>query len=113
MQFNINGCKWEVLECSGSEIPLNDGFFFGRTFFLEKRIYINNALPHELKIKTLRHELTHAFLAETQINQEKEQQYSEEMLCDFVGHYGGQIEAIVDSWRDEKIIAEYEDEQSA
>ncbi len=96
MYLKINNCKWEIKECSLNDAPLSDGKFYGRTYFFDKIIYLNKDSSLEQKQKTLRHELTHAYLQETQIfYQEENIKFTEEMLCEFVGHYGGEIENIV------------------
>lgn len=92
MIADVNGVEWEILECSNSELPLNDGFFLGRTFYFDRKIYLNKDSIEQRKRQTLRHELVHAFLYETQIaTQEKDYTYTEEMLCEFVGKYGDKI----------------------
>ena len=85
MKITINNCKWEIKECSNSEVPLSDGMFYGRTYYFDKIIYINKDCSLDQKAKTLRHELTHAYLQETQIfYQEEKKEFTEEMLCEFV-----------------------------
>ena len=98
MKVKINGCKWKIKECSGNEMPFADGTFNGRIYYIEKHIYLNSVAKKKKKIKTLRHELVHAFIQETQIFNEEEVKWTEEMLCEFVGHYGGQIEDIVQQY---------------
>lgn len=103
MKCNINGFEWELLECGNSEIPMNDGLFYGRTFYFDKKIYINKDADEKSKKQALRHELTHAFISETQIsNQEKDYTYTEEMLCEFVAKYGEAIEKITNNYFMEK-----------
>lgn len=98
MKVNINGCTWKIKECTGSERELPNELHRGVTWYLEKEIYLNSAMSADAKIKTLRHELAHAFIAETQVITQEETKWTEEMLCEFVGHYGGQIEDIVQQY---------------
>lgn len=101
MKVNINGCEWTILETNGQSAVLDaSALYFGKTFYFEKIIYINESLPLEQKRKTLAHELTHAFLSETQIHyhDKNDEPYTEEMLCEFVGHYGEQISSIVNEY---------------
>ena len=105
MKFSINGCEWEIKECNNNAAPLCNVSLCGRTYFFDKRIFLNENLPRDQKEKTLRHELAHAFITETQITtQNKDEEYNEEMLCEFVGHYGKQIEAICAVYFDKKLI---------
>ena len=72
-----------------------DGYFNKKN----KIIHIRNNMGQSQTINALLHELTHAYLYETQIfYQEKEQTFTEEMLCEFVGHYGGEIEKLVQEY---------------
>lgn len=99
MSIIIFGQVWNIKECSNSEIPMNDGLFYGRTFYFDKTIYLNKDSTIEQKQQTLRHELTHAFIHETQvISQEKDFSFTEEMLCEFVGKYGNEIENIANKY---------------
>ena len=99
MKFKINGVDWQIEKCSNSELQLADGLFCGRTFFFDRKIYINKDLIPNVIEETVRHELTHAFLYQTQIlSQEKDFAYSEEMLCEFVGKYGKAIEKIAERY---------------
>lgn len=99
MKFKINGVDWSVEKCSNSENPLADGLFCGKTFFFDRKIYLNKDLNQSGLEETIRHELVHAFLYQTQIlNQEKDFSYSEEMLCEFVGKYGKDIEKIAERY---------------
>lgn len=98
MKIEINGKHWTI-----EERPTNDSFLYwengrltGSTHYFHKLIVIDETLLKESKETVLRHELTHAFLHETQIQQKDE--YTEEELCDFVGIYGEQIQKIVDGY---------------
>lgn len=92
MRLDINGCEWEIKECCNNNVPLCEDSFYGRTFYFDKVIFINRDIKKDQKEKTLRHELVHAFLDETQITtQEKGRQFSEEEMCEFMAHYGQQI----------------------
>lgn len=103
MKFKINGAMWTIEKCSNNELPLSDGLFAGRTFYFDRKIYINKDLDRALLEETIRHELTHAFIYQTQIlNQEEDFKYSQEMLCEFVGKYGKEIERIAERYLKEE-----------
>ena len=102
LEVTINKCTWTIVEVDGQSAMLSDGFFFGRTFFFDKKICINANISEDQKRKTLAHELCHAFLSETQIHyhDKNDEPYTEEMLCEFVGHYAESILKIVDQYFD-------------
>ncbi len=62
------------------------------TYFKAKEIYIDEELPDDRKAETLRHELTHAVIFETQFVTRKK--YSEEDVCDLLGMYGEIINSL-------------------
>lgn len=96
----INNVYYEVIECSNNDTALSDSFLLGRTYYFDRKIYINKDLESDKKEETLRHELTHAFIHETQIiNQEENFNYTEEMVCEFVAKYGKQIDSICRTYR--------------
>lgn len=103
MEVTINKCTWNIVEVDGqSAVFVGDLLYFGKTLYFEKTIYINANIPEDQKRKTLAHELCHAFLSETQIHyhNKSDELYTEEMLCEFVGHYGESILKIVDQYFD-------------
>lgn len=100
----INNVYYEVIECSNNETALSDSFLLGRTYYFDRKIYINKDLECDKKEETLRHELTHAFIHETQIiNQEENFNYTEEMVCEFMAKYGRLIDIICKSYRQYKV----------
>lgn len=98
MEVPINGCFWNIEEIHGQSPCFADGLYFGKTFYIDKKIYINANVSKEEKYKTLCHELTHAFIAEYLLNSGKDIRYNEEELCDFVGHYAKYIVTLADKF---------------
>ena len=102
MKIKINEMPYEIIECSNSDNPLCDGHYRGKVFYFDRKIFLNKDNNPLQKRQTLRHELTHAFLRETQIiNQEDDFSFSEEMMCEFVAKYGGKIEEIIKKYFNE------------
>ena len=71
------------------EITENEENVCGITHFSEGEIYINKDISDYLIKRTIRHELTHAFLFSYGMGQYEE--FSEENVCDFVETYGEDI----------------------
>lgn len=59
---------------------------WGVMYGAEHEIYIDKSLDTQTKYKTLIHELTHAFIFDTQAKEDD--LYTEEELCNFVSLYG-------------------------
>lgn len=89
--------KWKVCEVPTDSEKLlwkNAAPAWGMTWYREKSIYIDKELPKDQKIDTIRHELTHAVIFETQFAHNKK--YNEEDLCDLMGIYGKIINDLAD-----------------
>ena len=89
--------KWTVYEVSTDSEKLiwkSSTPAWGMTWYREKAIYIDKSLPKDRKIETIRHEITHAVIFETQFTHNKK--YNEEDMCDLVGIYGKTISELTD-----------------
>ena len=98
MKVDINGIAYEIKEVE----PINSMLFVGdkrcagTTHYHMQEIYLSQELKQDSKYSTLCHELAHAFLAETQID--CKENFTEEMLCEFVGMYSKRICDIADEY---------------
>lgn len=104
MKFNILSSTWNIKEVeSSSDILIVDSNrCFGVVSYREQTIYLDKTLLLQEKRKTLAHELSHAILYITQIEYKKD--FSEEMLCEFVGKYCEIINSIINKYFAKKII---------
>ena len=98
MIIKINNMNWEIkeVESSHSMLLVSGAVSLGTSHFLHKEIYLNKDLKPEHKQQILRHELTHAFMSETQISDKDT--FDEEELCEFVGLYGQRISEIAERY---------------
>ena len=98
MIIKVNNMNWEIkeVESSHSMLLVRGAVGQGTSHFLHKEIYLDKDLKPEHKQQVLRHELTHAFMSETQISDKDT--YDEEELCEFVGLYGYEIAFIADKY---------------
>lgn len=87
---------WDIYEVPGTDANLYvDGKQCrGVTRYFNREICINKDLLPCDKRQVLIHELTHAFIYDTQI--ETRDDYTEEHLCDFMAMYADDIIAAVD-----------------
>jgi len=92
MKAKINQTEWEIIECAeDGRLILDDSVFYrGTTHYITQKIYLNKCLGEEKLFQVLCHELSHAYLHETQLEANKNS-FTDEMLCEFVGLYGKQI----------------------
>lgn len=79
-------------EKDDSKLYINDKWCRGTIYYDEQSIYIYEGLDLLNKENVLRHELSHGFIAETQIIYREN--YNEEELCEFVAMYGKNINDI-------------------
>ena len=96
MKTTINGLEWEMVRvpCEDCGLRAKDGTMcVGTTRMYGLRIVIDRDLPRSLCLQTVRHELTHAFLMSTQL-EDKSENFTDEEICEFVAKYGAQIEEI-------------------
>lgn len=92
--FTLNGVNWTVERVSPNNPALVDEsdesqHRLGVTWFITNEIYISNELSPERMMMTLMHELAHAYIHSTQVQELTGM--DEEVLCDFVGLYADKI----------------------
>lgn len=69
-----------------NQLIVSESACYGVCKHSERTIYINRELPKDRMLRTVRHEIAHAFLHDTQIS--GKESFDEEALCEFVGIYG-------------------------
>lgn len=90
MKFILNYDEWEIKEIDSDELldlynkeyDSDSTFCFGVTLYPKHKILINKNMCEEQKIKTLKHELTHAYIWEHGLYNAPS--FTEEMVCDIV-----------------------------
>ena len=80
MEFELNEVKWSVIETSHIESD-NDILTLGETHYGESIIYIQENKT-DIMIRTLTHELLHAWLFEYGYDQDKK--FTNEDLCNII-----------------------------
>lgn len=98
MKIVINTIEWEIKEVDSLDgiLVVNSRRCKGVCDYGTQIISIQNNLKENIKRQTLAHELTHAFLFQTQIDEKDK--YSEEFVCEFLARYAFQILEIVDKY---------------
>lgn len=112
MKFKMNNVEYTIKEVSQQEykelrikedeedgVEISDvknGIYQGSTYYTKGIIYIDKNLPHEIKRKTLIHELTHCYIREYITHEEKN--YSEEMVADISANSHDIIHKIVEDY---------------
>lgn len=105
MKLTINrltGVEYDVLE-TGDNVYVyvanhfNGACQIGCCDYVHHRIYIHKDLSLVQKVKTLKHELTHAIIEEYALSND-EGQLSEEKVCDFMSIYGSEIESLTEHY---------------
>ena len=91
MKTIINQSEWTIYEVERSHnmLVLEGSSCRGTTHFRQQEIYIDNSFKDDKIFQVLCHELSHAYLYETQLG--SGMKLHEEMLCEFVGLYGKPI----------------------
>lgn len=90
MKFILNYDEWEIKEIDSDELldlynkeyDSDSTFCFGVTLYPKHKILINKDICDEQKVKTLKHELTHAYIWEHGLYNAPS--FTEEMVCDLV-----------------------------
>jgi hypothetical protein len=90
MKFILNFDEWEIKEIEQEKLlkiynenyDEESNFCFGVTIYPQHKIWINKNMCEEQKIKTLKHELTHAYIWEHGLYNVPS--FTEEMVCDLV-----------------------------
>ena len=90
MKIAINNFTWNV-----SFVKSFDKEKFGTTRYLTQEIQVLDSLSKEEKLRTLTHELTHAFMSSYGFGQIDE--WTTEVVCDFISTYADSIVRLADS----------------
>lgn len=85
--IQINDLYFKIIEVD--KIDNEDDTIISKTEYIEQKILILKSLSNEQKEKTLRHELTHAFLWAYGFGQIKE--FPLETVCEIIGIYSKDI----------------------
>lgn len=112
MEFEINSMTYTITENTLEEIrdtynkdmpekKKSNGYFFGVTDFKHNKILLNEDICEEMKIKTLKHELTHIWIFNTANNYTS---YTEEDICNIVSDSNKFIDDIVKKYINYKKI---------
>ena len=92
IKIRINGITWKIIGTSAGDeaFDANEGEeVMGITWFTKGEIYlVVDNISSELLYRTIKHELTHAFLFSYGINKEE---LTEEEVCNFVEVYAEDI----------------------
>lgn len=105
MKLTINrltGVEYDVLE-TGDNVYVyianhfNGACQIGCCDYVHHRIYIHKDLSLVQKVKTFKHELTHAIIEEYALSND-EGKLSEEKVCDFMSIYGSEIESLTEHY---------------
>ena len=112
MKFKMNDITYVIKEVSQKEykelrvkedeeddVEISDvknGIYQGSTHHTKGIVYIDKNLPHDIKRKTLIHELTHCYIREYITHEEKN--YSEEMVADISANSHDIIHKIVEDY---------------
>ena len=110
MRFKINNTEWEIKEISNADMQdkfcLDDKFTHGITIYSENTIYLNKDSKNMLK--TLKHELMHAWLFEYGHNQD-EKEFNNEDICEIVACSNDFINEVVEKYRKQNRNDDYID----
>lgn len=92
-EVKIAGQLWtiETVNSHDASLMANGESCFGTAWPAKMKIFISNELSGDRLKRTIKHELTHAYINATQCS--RNETFSEEELCDFIAIYG---EAICD-----------------
>jgi hypothetical protein len=101
MKFILNYDEWEIKEIDSDELldlynkeyDSDSTFCFGVTLYPKHKILINKNICEEQKIKTLKHELTHAYIWEHGLYNVPS--FTEEMVCDLVAAINDTINEVL------------------
>lgn len=101
MKFKMNNVEYTIKEVSqdylqNEKVEENDGYYYGKTYFMTQEVCIDKDLSKEKKRKTLIHELTHVYIREYLTSRDIEQ--DEEVLCDICANSHDIIHKIVEDY---------------
>lgn len=90
--IKVNGIVYTVYTVPVMSLQLLEGKNIGTCSYVDKAIYLSQDLEGDVLLRSLVHELTHAYIYEySQIQYSEEHRWSPEDLCIFMEHYGMQI----------------------
>lgn len=91
MHILIAGQKWDVLKVSGHDPGLyaDAKTCLGTAWPGHLRIYISAELEGDSALRTIKHELVHAYIYSTQAI--RPETWDEEDVCEFLSIYGDEI----------------------
>ena len=103
MKITINkllNIDYDIIETDDEKyVRLNGGIdsesVLGLCDVVNQKIYIHKDISISNKIKTLKHELSHALLYEYCLS---DGAYTEEQLCDFMALYGSEVERLTSKY---------------
>lgn len=82
---------FEKVEAHDAHLMVDSKACLGTTWSVKRAMYVSDELGPDRALQTIRHELTHAYLAATQISDPES--YDDEAICDTVAIYGPAIVA--------------------
>lgn len=104
MKVMIDGLEFEIIEegnqnghvfVASDETDIQELDTLGAAYYARQKIYIHRRLNVDLKKRTLRHELTHAFLETRGFAQSD---MNDEQICEFVASVAPLVEKITDNY---------------
>lgn len=104
MKFTLNNDEWTIKEVDSQkllnkynkEFDADSAFCFGVTLYPRHEIWINKDMCYEQKIKTLKHETTHAYIWEHGLYNVPN--FTEEMVCDLVAACNDAVHEIASTY---------------
>lgn len=117
VNFKLLDANYEIIETTKEELyKINEArgkedrnyFPYGITLHYERKIYINSEVCHKEKVKTLIHELMHAWMYLTANAYQED--YNEEHICEMVSASNQIINDIVHDYFSEKEMIKMRDE---
>ena len=104
MNVKINDLNWQILKVSSDDVNLLDGKnkCYGICYYTEQIIYIDKSLEINKLYRTLKHELTHAFIYCYLLKMNCK--FDEEELCEFVAIYAEKIINIATDFINTEVI---------
>ena len=93
MKFTINGSTWEIQEKRLIDINKEETWL-GVSRYAKGIIEIACDIPYPQKIRTLKHELVHVWLYEYGHQQNDEETFTYENVCDIISASNGFINEV-------------------
>lgn len=115
MKFILNFDEWEIKEVDSDELldlynkefDSDSTFCFGVTLYPKHKILINKDMCQAQKIKTLKHELTHAYIWELGLYNAPH--FTEEMVCDLVSACSDTINILIKKYTKDNNIEKFKE----